>query len=288
MRDVFDVLAGDILELMLEAHGRVDRELPVHAAPQRIDTAFTPSPGASNRLRTLGIIGWMASGPCAFECFHNAPTADALREVAHKHLAWHRARRGRSRHPKPLAQLWVICAARPTKAMRAVGATASAVPGVYEVAVGLVGMRIVVIRELAETRETLLVRMMGRDQILRRAIAEFDALPANAPERRITAAVVEYGQRTTEEESAMSARTDLLRQRMDDFFRNAREIGQREGAAASFEHLFAHRLQRPLTKAERASLRRHVDTLGPERVGAVVLDLPVESLARWLRDPDAR
>lgn len=236
MRDVFDVLAGDILELTLEAYGRVDRELLVHAAPRRIDTAFTPSPGVSARLRTLGIIGWMASGPCAFECFHNAPTVDALREVA----------------------------------------------------VGLVGMRLVVIRELAETRETLLVRMMGRDQILRRAIAEFDALPANAPERRITAAVVECGQRTTEEESAMSARTDLLRKRMDDFFRNAREIGQREGAASSFEHLFAHRLQRPLTKTERARLRRHVDTLGPERVGAVVLDLPLDALAPWLRDPDAR
>ena len=53
------------------------------------------------------------------------------------------------------------------------------------------------------------------------------------------------------------------------------------------EHMFARRLGRPLADAERAEVLRRLDTLGPDRIGDVVLDLERDALAAWLADPDA-
>ena len=54
------------------------------------------------------------------------------------------------------------------------------------------------------------------------------------------------------------------------------------------ERLFERRLARPLTADERAVLVARLGTVGPDRLGDVVLDLDAPSLATWLADPDAR
>ena len=53
-------------------------------------------------------------------------------------------------------------------------------------------------------------------------------------------------------------------------------------------HQLTRRLGRPATPEERAVLRKRFDTLGPDRLGDVVLDLPATALAAWLADPEAR
>jgi len=60
-----------------------------------------------------------------------------------------------------------------------------------------------------------------------------------------------------------------------------------EGRLDAFEHLYARRLGRPITPAEHAELLRRLDTLGADRIGDVVLDLPPDALAVWLADPNA-
>jgi hypothetical protein len=62
--------------------------------------------------------------------------------------------------------------------------------------------------------------------------------------------------------------------------------GQQEGIGL-LAHLVERRLARPLESAERAALVRRLGTLGPERLGDVVLDLTPEALAAWLAAPDA-
>jgi hypothetical protein len=52
--------------------------------------------------------------------------------------------------------------------------------------------------------------------------------------------------------------------------------------------LFERRLARPLTDPERKIITDRLDTLGPERLGDVVLDLAPDALASWLADPEAR
>ena len=67
--------------------------------------------------------------------------------------------------------------------------------------------------------------------------------------------------------------------------------GLQEGLAHGLEpviHLFTRKLDRPLTDRERATLVRRLDTLGPGRLGDVVLDLDGTALAAWLANPRAR
>jgi len=51
---------------------------------------------------------------------------------------------------------------------------------------------------------------------------------------------------------------------------------------------FERRLARPLTAAEQATLVARMGTVGPDRLGDVVLDLDPAALSAWLSDPAAR
>jgi Putative restriction endonuclease len=53
----------------------------------------------------------------------------------------------------------------------------------------------------------------------------------------------------------------------------------------ALERQFARRLARPLTEAERATLRTRLLADGSEQIGDLVLDLTPEALADWLRAP---
>jgi uncharacterized protein len=64
--------------------------------------------------------------------------------------------------------------------------------------------------------------------------------------------------------------------------------GKHAGITEGHAHLFERRLGRPLHDDERALLRERNETLGPDRVGDVVLDLSADELAAWLADPGAR
>ena len=65
------------------------------------------------------------------------------------------------------------------------------------------------------------------------------------------------------------------------------ERGAKEGLGP-LAHLFERRLGRPLFDHDRAALRTRLSTLGPGRLGDVVLDLSSDELSRWLDDPNAR
>lgn len=67
--------------------------------------------------------------------------------------------------------------------------------------------------------------------------------------------------------------------------------GIKRGSAKGIAPLarqFARRLDRDLTDNERELLMRRLDTVGPQRLGDIVLDLTPAELAAWLKDPDAR
>lgn len=86
--------------------------------------------------------------------------------------------------------------------------------------------------------------------------------------------------------------TDALEQSLS-ILRNTRlgeqlvAEGRTWGQLDTLEPQLALRLGRPTTSAERATLRRRLDVLGPERVGVVVLRFAPEALDAWLAAPDA-
>lgn len=67
-------------------------------------------------------------------------------------------------------------------------------------------------------------------------------------------------------------------------------VTQRERAKAvqGLVHQFERRLSRPLAEAERTTIRERYDSVGPSRLGDVVLDLKPAELSAWLADPDAK
>jgi hypothetical protein len=73
-------------------------------------------------------------------------------------------------------------------------------------------------------------------------------------------------------------------------YKQGKAKGQQEGreeGIGPLAHVIERRLARPLDSAERGALIRRLDTLGPERLGDLVLDLSAEALGAWLAAPDA-
>lgn len=293
--DAYDLFAGDIVELLLEDAGVVERELRVSSRAQRLDAAFTPTRRGLALLQRRGLLGRLAQRVCVFEFFHHAPSLAKLREVARKHLTWQHQRvlHGAT----DMSALWVVCASRPGKALCEVRATRSAwwPRGVYDVSTPLTGMRVVVVGELAATPDTLTLRLMGRGAVLRAAMQEFKQLPKATPERVLADAVIEFMERKRTE-TAMSERTDYLRRRarelLDEAVKNELEARNKEQRRREdselLSRLFARRLRRELTAMEQTALRTRLDLVGPARMGDVVIDLDGDALAAWLADPDAR
>jgi hypothetical protein len=63
--------------------------------------------------------------------------------------------------------------------------------------------------------------------------------------------------------------------------------GVERGALQSLQHQFERRIGYRLGPSEQAALRQRLATLGPDRLGDVVLDLDAAALAAWLADPAA-
>ena len=143
-------------------------------------------------------------------------------------------------------------------------------------------MCIVVVPELPATQATLPLRVLGRDAVLAAAMQDLDAPPPGAWKRRAAAAVVEFLKRRRHLEERMSERTDYLRKQYDEVIGKAERRGMQP-----LEHQFARRLGRALSAEERATLRARLNTVGPARLGDVVLDLDTATLAAWLADPAA-
>ena len=91
----------------------------------------------------------------------------------------------------PLPIQWVISSGRPGAGIDGLGfrPMTSEPRGIYE-SPPLHCTRLVVVSELPVARDTLLVRLLGAGAVLKQAITELQALPAEAPERRLALPVL--------------------------------------------------------------------------------------------------
>jgi hypothetical protein len=167
-----------------------------------------------------------------------------------------------------------------------------------------IGLWVVVIAELPATRDTLALRLMGRGPVLDAALAELGALPAEAWEHTLFEILLRWRQEIAALPTRSQRDEDFMETTRETFeqFKERRQEGRQEGRdprraqrASSractwgpLQRQFARRLGRPLTEGETATLLARFDTVGPDRLGDVVLDLTPEALAQWLTDPDAR
>jgi hypothetical protein len=167
-----------------------------------------------------------------------------------------------------------------------------------------IGLWIVVAAELPETRETLALRVLGRGETQRRAVAELLALPREAWEHRLLAVLVQWrreivldGIRSDDDEDFMQTtkfsleayeqhlRDEGIAQGIAQGRSQGIALGTSQGiaqGARSVGRMIERRLGRTLSDAERDHLATRILREGPERVADLVLDLPPEALDAWV------
>jgi hypothetical protein len=190
MRTRFDQAGKQLVREALEGRCSVETDAEVPADTRRIDLWVTPREAGAPLPDHLGLLGRITSGSVTLEFFHNTPSGDELAVCLVKHGEFRHFLSRRKTLP-PLPMQWVISSGRPDAGI--VGLRFRPMTGgpggIYE-SPPLQYTRLVVVNELPVTRDTLLVRLLGAGSVLKQAIAELQALPAEAPDRRLALPVL--------------------------------------------------------------------------------------------------
>ena len=185
MRTRYDHLDKKMIREALEGRYSVVTDAEVPAETRHIDVWATPLEEGASPPDYLGLLARITRGAVTVEFFHNTPSGDELAACLRKHGAFRRFL-SRRKTPPPLPIQWVISSGRPDAGIEGLAfRPMTGWPrGIYE-GPPLQYTRLVVVSEPPVSRDTLLVRMFGAGAVLRQAIAELQALPAEAPERTL-------------------------------------------------------------------------------------------------------
>ena len=190
IRTPFDRFGKQMVRDALEGRCSVETDAEVPADTRRIDLWVTPRETGASPPDHLGLLGRITSGSVTLEFFHNTPSGDELATCLIKHGEFrHFLSRQKTLPPVPVQ--WVISSGRPDAGIHGLGfrPMPGGLRGIYE-SPALQWTRLVVVSELPVMRDTLLVRLLGASSVLKQAIAELWALPAEAPERRLALPVL--------------------------------------------------------------------------------------------------
>ena len=187
-RTPFDQFAKRALDVLLSPIGEVRTQEEIHGEVQAADVLFLPARDHEAERIRLGLLGRMAETACLLEPFHEAPGANEALDCLTKQLTLRRnlVREARKDDRTPeIPMLWILSAGRPETVLAGLGFSPLAgwPTGVWQAA-PLLSMRLIVLRDLPETRATLPLRLMGAGPTLKRALAELNALPNHEWEPR--------------------------------------------------------------------------------------------------------
>jgi hypothetical protein len=188
MRTRFDQFAKGLLTTALSPIGEVRTQVEIHGEVQAADVLFLPARDHEAERVQLGLLGRMAENACLLEPFHEAPDANEALDCLTKQLTLRRSlvREARKEGRAPeIPHLWILSAGRPETVLAGLGfhPLADWPTGVWQAA-PLLSTRLIVLRDLPETRATLPLRLLGAGPTLTRAIAQVNALPASEWEPR--------------------------------------------------------------------------------------------------------
>jgi hypothetical protein len=183
MRMRYDQFGKQMFRDRFERRWSVVTDAEVPAEARRIDLWATPREPGEPPPEDLGLMGRITSGPVTLEFFHHTPSGEELRMCLIKHGEFRHFLSRRTTLP-PLPILYVISSGRPDAGIDGLGfRPMTGQRGFYE-SPPLQYTRLVVVSELPVTRDTLRMRLLGAGAVLKQAMAELMALPADAPERR--------------------------------------------------------------------------------------------------------
>ena len=186
-----DQFAKQYLEELLTSVGEVRVGLEVLGESRQVDVWFAPDDPPPREPNALGLLGRMAQTPCLLEPYRNAPTPTDIRSCLLKLFlvqadSQRKARReGERSEEAVLPYLWVLATTASEALVQGFGGQVDEtgwIAGVYQLPRWL-RTAIVAINQLPEVPETLWLRILGKGETQRRAIAELVALPRDSPFR---------------------------------------------------------------------------------------------------------
>ena len=205
MRAQHAALGKDVLAHLLEDEGTVEKEKVV--APkdsQRIDLVFTPDPAKRARRKKgpacLRLIRRMTQQVCMFELF-SSPLSETLVllsqrkqiSVLDEQLVQKRRKGAKKNTARPTMPVqWILSPTQPKPAIRSLGFHLgdSWPVGFYQAAAPGYKVYIVALNELARTRETLPLRLLGAGRTRMDALEEIAAMSPDDPDRRVLLALL--------------------------------------------------------------------------------------------------
>ncbi len=289
MHNRFDRFVKRLARKGLSPAGRVETEAEVTPDALRIDVWFVPYAGRAHKkvLAPLGLLGRMARTSCTLEPYHRTPSGDQAADCIAKHRFFCRDLARRTPRP-PMPMQWILCSGRPSAALAGLAFRRSRrSPGIYD-GPALTRTRIIVISELPRTRDTLLVRLMGARQTLKRAIVDVRDLPPDAPERRLALPILirlrleipaDPAKQTTIDREFLMTTKDV-----DKYLENLHQKGRGEGFSEAVLVVYGARFGAP-PAALVAAVERAGDQAELKHLLEIVTTLSAEDVAAALRKP---
>ena len=186
-RFIHDQFAKQYLKELLSPFGNVETSRDVAGEVRQIDVLFAPKLEPEIDATALGILGQIAAKPAVIEPFRSPVQSAEIRSCLGKlfdiHAEFDRiAARDNTRIAEAdLPQLWILSptVSDPLLAgFRAISAPENWVSGVYFLGPSLKAA-IIVIHQLPRTPETLWLRVLGKGNVQKQAIAELRELASD-------------------------------------------------------------------------------------------------------------
>jgi hypothetical protein len=275
MRMRYDRFGKQMIREALEGLCFVETDAEVPASSRHIDLWITPREADTSPPDHLGLLGRIATSSVTMELFHNTPGGDELHVCMIKHGEfWHFLSRQKTLPPLPIQ--WVISSGRPEAGIKglALRPMPGGLRGIYE-SPPLYYTRLVVVSELPVTRDTLLVRVLGAGSTLRQAIAELQALPAEAPERRLVLPILvrfrltvptDPAQQTSDDQEFLMDTQDIVEIWRREAIEEGVEQGLKQGVEQGERKLLLRQLRRRFGAEVDGEIERRVAAAGAEQV----------------------
>ncbi len=278
MHNRFDQLGKKIGLEALTPSGLTVAHDEISPDAHHADLRHEPDPRRAAERARLGLLGRMASIVCLLEIYSGAPDEDETLACLGKLIAFRQRRRREASKKKratpPPAEtfvrpfVWILSAGRPAAVLSALGAIPAPgwPPGVHfapgalhgaggERLDGLGGMGgllrlgIVVASELPRERSTILVRLMAGGQVLKGALEDLSALPADAHEHAVASTILlalqhalESKPNRTNEEKELTVDLQKMGERLlEKASKKARNEGHLEQARSALRRVLAVR-----------------------------------------------
>ncbi|OCR01126.1 hypothetical protein BCD67_17300 [Oscillatoriales cyanobacterium USR001] len=286
-RFIHDKFAKDYLEELLTPFGTTQAPRSITAEVREIDVWFEPAPISKMNPELLGLLGRLLATPSIFEPFRNPVTPQEICDCLSKELELRRqyyretARNSTENVDLVLPRLWILTPTASTTILSGFRAILEPewLPGVYLMTPEL-RTAIIVIHQLPRSAETLWLRILGKGNVQKQAIAEIEALPVSHPLRTnaltmlsvLRANLIVNPNKDPEDQELAMRLSPIYEQQLAE----AEQKGLQQGQRSLVENFLASRFGS--LDEELAAMISPLLALPPEELAPLLLQLSREEL----------